>query len=85
MSTIPVIADTAASTACAEAVYAKGPKGDEGPRGLQGEPGPAGAAEKTLAQERIDVADEEVMGWVDLRRPAEPPVEEPTEAPIPES
>ena len=45
----------------------------------------ADAAEKTLAQERIDVADEEVMGWVDLRRPAEPPVEEPTEAPIPES
>ena len=45
----------------------------------------ADEAERTAAQERIAVADEEVMGWVDLRRPAEPPVEEPTEAPIPES
>lgn len=47
----------------------------------------ADAVERAAAQERIDVADDEVMGWVEARRPpvVEEPEEEPTEAPIPES
>lgn len=35
----------------------------------------ADAAERAAAQERIDVADDEVMGWVEARRP--PPEPEP--------
>ena len=45
----------------------------------------ADEAERAIALERIDVADEEVMGWVDLRRPVEAPVEDPAADPIPES
>ena len=39
----------------------------------------ADAAERAAAQERIDAADDEVMGWVEARRP--PVVEEPEEEP----
>lgn len=35
---------------------------------------------RVAAQERIDVSDEDVMRWVEARRP--PPVEEPVEEPI---
>lgn len=42
----------------------------------------ADEAERSVAQERIAAADEEVMGWVDLRRPEV--IEEPEEV-VPES